>query len=155
MRRAPDRETAPAANERGAAERGGHALSEQVGTLPCPRNDPKLATLEEMHRSLRDDPVHDGAARTDRWVADDVVEGHLAHRLVQVAESDLRVRDLVRGDVCAGQCDGPFVDVREDDVTAFRQARGDDPECTVATAQIQDQLARSYLEGGQQEFRSA
>src|SRR5207245_4766729 len=44
--------------------------------------------------------------------------------------------------------------VFEADVTAFRQAAGDDPEYTVTTAQIQDQLARSDLKCRQQEFRS-
>jgi len=107
-----------------------------------------------MHRSLRDDPVHDGAACADRRVADDVVERHVSNRLVEVSESDLRVRDPVGGDVLSGQSNGAFVDVCEDDVTAFRQAGGDDPEYTVATAQIQDQLARSDLECGEQEFRS-
>jgi len=65
-----------------------------------------------------------------------------------------KVRDSVRGDVLSRQGNGPFVDVRQEDVTALRQAGGDDPDCTVATAKVQDQLARSDLECGQQEFRS-
>ena len=60
----------------------------------------------------------------------------------------------VRGDVLSDQRDGPFIDVRQDDVTALRQAGGDDPQCAVATAKIQDQLARPDLKGGEEEFRS-
>ena len=155
LRRTQDFVATPTSNDLGAAEAGGHPLSERVGTLPRSSNEPKFATVQQMHRSLRDDPVDDGAARPDRRVANNVVEGHPSNRLIQVSQSDLCIRGAVRREVLTRECNGPFVDVREDDVTAFRQARGDDPECSVATAQIQDQLARSDLEGGEQEFRSA
>src|SRR5438093_2295408 len=152
LRGAEDLEPAPAFHDVGRSERSRHPMSEGVGSLAGACDEPQAPSVEQMRRRFADDPIHDAATGANGRVANDVVERDARHRLVQIAQTDLRVVNPVRGDIRSGQGYGPLVDIRQDDTAALRHARRDDSDGTVAASKIEDQLARADLEGGEQKL---
>src|SRR5437899_8413692 len=86
LHRTEDLETAPALHHVRGAEGLCHPSPERVRSLAGASDEPEASAIEQVRRGLRDDPVHDVAASTDRRIAYNVIEGHTIDRTTDVPD---------------------------------------------------------------------